>query len=91
MHSSYNKEGKNAVVVTNSIQGKYADTQRWSKLEIAIPDPDSVGNLDMDVSGTYQLLDRCGTALGALHKRVTNNAKDTPLYFFFDPTRNGGA
>ena len=44
----------------------------------------------MDVSGTYELLDRCGTALGALHKRVSSNPADAPLYLFFDPTRNRG-
>eukprot|EP00026_Physarum_polycephalum_P000576 Phypoly_transcript_00577.p1 GENE.Phypoly_transcript_00577~~Phypoly_transcript_00577.p1 ORF type:complete len:1459 (+),score=393.26 Phypoly_transcript_00577:191-4378(+) len=71
------------------LQGKFADSQRWSKLEIAIPDKESIEYLDVDISGTYELLDRCGTALGALHKRVSSKSSEAPVYLFFDPTRNG--
>ncbi|KAJ5988617.1 C-5 cytosine methyltransferase [Penicillium waksmanii] len=45
-----------------------------------------------DLCGTYELLPNCGTAFGALYKRVETEAsidgyEDTPIFLFFDPQK----
>ena len=42
--------------------------------------------LEQDVSGTYNLLDKCGHAANGLHKN-----KKGSMFFFLDPSRCGGA
>ncbi|KAF9266900.1 hypothetical protein L218DRAFT_1074749 [Marasmius fiardii PR-910] len=43
---------------------------------------------DRDISGEYELLERCGTANGALHKRRKAEGDDLPpLFMLFDPHR----
>ncbi|KAG9116037.1 hypothetical protein FRC07_007500, partial [Ceratobasidium sp. 392] len=64
------------------LQGKHRDKVVWSKLSLkskGIP----------DIAGEYRLLDKCGTAAGALHVRETENKSAPPLYLFFDPSRGG--
>ncbi|PFH51813.1 hypothetical protein AMATHDRAFT_141817 [Amanita thiersii Skay4041] len=59
-----------------------------SDLRITIP-ADAVKRLDRDISGVYKLLDKCGTANGALHKKITHEKDDTlpQLFMLFDPHR----
>ena len=46
---------------------------------------------DSQLSGQYQLLPQCGTAMGSLHKRVGNMQDDgaDDLFLFLDPSRCG--
>lgn len=73
------------------LQGKeFRDKMVNSQLEISVGAKDLV-HFDRDISGEYVLLDKCGTANSALHKKVTND-KDAhlpPLFLFLDPTRCG--
>ncbi|THG95090.1 hypothetical protein EW026_g6497 [Hermanssonia centrifuga] len=59
-----------------------------SKLEISVGDDDA-GLLDRDISGAYVLLDKCGTANSALHKRVPKPEDKhlAPIFLFLDPSR----
>lgn len=58
-----------------------------SKLKISLPKSDAA-RLDLDVSGTYVLLDKCGTANGALHRRIQEESSTSPpLFMLFDPHR----
>ncbi|KAF8845040.1 hypothetical protein BDN67DRAFT_893327 [Paxillus ammoniavirescens] len=61
-----------------------------SHLKITVPS-DKVSLFDRDISGTYALLDKCGTACGGLHKRETTpgDAELPPLFMMLDPTRCG--
>ncbi|KAH7106183.1 hypothetical protein BKA62DRAFT_689117 [Auriculariales sp. MPI-PUGE-AT-0066] len=68
----------------------FKDTKVHSKLKISTV-ADSATALDRDVSGTYQLYDKCGTANGSLFKRVEGGLPGDPdLFFFLDPTRTDG-
>ncbi|KAI8996425.1 hypothetical protein BD414DRAFT_477931 [Trametes punicea] len=46
---------------------------------------------DRDISGTYTLIDKCGTANSALHKRAPTDADGNlpPIFLLLDPTRCG--
>ncbi|KAF8446480.1 hypothetical protein BGX38DRAFT_1271075 [Terfezia claveryi] len=69
---------------------QWADKKVWSKLKITV-DEDDRKKLDRDISGTYTLFDKCGTASAALHKKDGEEGEDiAPLFFFLDPTRCGG-
>lgn len=72
------------------LTGALAQTKRWSKLEISLKDDDRK-LLDRDISGLYELLPKCGMAMGSLHKRVdhSDDQQHAQLYFFLDPTREG--
>lgn len=72
------------------LQGPFANTTRWSELEISLQ-ADDENTLDRKLSGTYQLLPRCGQAMSSLHKKRSNPSGDglPQLYFFLDPTRCG--
>ncbi|KAF4610679.1 hypothetical protein D9613_006998 [Agrocybe pediades] len=62
-----------------------------SQLKVSVAS-DDVRRLDRDISGTYELLDKCGTANGALHKKVESEASDLPpLFMLFDPHRTNDA
>ncbi|KAJ7577007.1 hypothetical protein C8J56DRAFT_870233 [Mycena floridula] len=58
----------------------------YSKLEVSVPDSD-VPKFDRDISGTYTLFEKCGTANSALHKRVIKDETLPPIFLFFDPMR----
>ena len=58
----------------------------YSKLQITVPQSD-VQKLDRDISGVYSLLDKCGTANGALHRKNETDKKLPPLFMLFDPHR----
>lgn len=62
-----------------------------SSVEVTVG-PGDIEKLDRDISGTYHLLEKCGTANGALHKRVeAKNEKLPPLFMLFDPHRTNDA
>lgn len=60
----------------------------YSEIQVTVS-PDDVPDLERDISGKYVLLDKCGTANGALHKRLEGdeNSKLPPLFMLFDPHR----
>ncbi len=71
------------------LQGEeFKDKKVHSKLEISVGDDDA-GLLDRDISGAYVLLDKCGTANSALHKRVPKPEDKhlAPIFLFLDPSR----
>ncbi|GLB41686.1 putative C-5 cytosine-specific DNA methylase [Lyophyllum shimeji] len=59
-----------------------------SALEITVP-AEELKHFDRDISGTYDLLDKCGTANGALHKKRATEAEAglPPLFMLLDPHR----
>ncbi|KAJ8095250.1 hypothetical protein PM082_010473 [Marasmius tenuissimus] len=58
-----------------------------SVLRVTVPD-DGKEIFDRDISGEYELLERCGTANGALHKRRASEGDDLPpLFLLMDPHR----
>ncbi|KAH9975966.1 hypothetical protein BGW80DRAFT_1168904 [Lactifluus volemus] len=69
---------------------KFLYSTVFSQLEVSIPSDDIV-HFDRDISGTYILLDKCGTANNALHKKVstTEDAALPPLFLLLDLTRSG--
>ncbi|KIK50592.1 hypothetical protein GYMLUDRAFT_51100 [Collybiopsis luxurians FD-317 M1] len=70
--------------------GLLGDTFRekkvWSEMHISVAEPDK-SKFDRDISGTYQLLDRCGTACNALHKQQDGDDSQPQLYMFLVPHR----
>ncbi|KAJ3287354.1 hypothetical protein HK104_008647 [Borealophlyctis nickersoniae] len=71
------------------LKGDFETKMRWSEVKISDIPPEAVPFLDRDISGTYQLLPKCGTAMGALHKKQEAVTDKLPLFFFLDPTRSG--
>jgi hypothetical protein len=72
------------------LQGDFKDKVIHSQLRIAIPESE-MSHFDRDISGTYVLLDKCGTANSALHKKLPSDddASLPPLFMMLDPTRCG--
>lgn len=62
------------------------DKTVYSNLKITVPDKKQV-LFERDITGTYTLLDKCGTANGALHKKSEIDGNLPPLYMLFDPHR----
>jgi hypothetical protein len=71
---------------------EFKDRVVHSQLKIDVPS-ESISEFDRDISGTYTLLDKCGTANSALHRRSqVEGEKDLPpLFLLMDPTRCGTA
>lgn len=63
-----------------------------SQLKISVP-KGRTSLFDHDISGTYVLLDKCGTACSSLHRKVVDAGGDSvsPLFMMLDPTRSGNA
>lgn len=82
-------EGKGARVDSwQTILGLKADIgaqQRFEQLSISL-DGNAPSVLKSAVEGTYQLLPKCGTAAGSLHKRVASS-DSSDMYFFLDSGR----
>ncbi|KAF5350208.1 hypothetical protein D9758_007844 [Tetrapyrgos nigripes] len=70
------------------ISEEFKEKKVPSALEISCADTD-VERFGRDISGTYRLLDKCGTANGALHKRQPKEDESSipPLFMLFDPHR----
>ncbi|TRM57945.1 hypothetical protein BD626DRAFT_513398 [Schizophyllum amplum] len=64
----------------------YKEDFVYSHLTISVSDEDRAF-LDCDISGVYDLYDKCGTANGALHKRRSDDPAAPPLYMLYDPDR----
>ncbi|ESK85156.1 dna repair protein rad8, partial [Moniliophthora roreri MCA 2997] len=69
---------------------KHRDEKVHSAIHISVSE-DDLGMFDRDISGTYKLLDRCGTANGALHKRESQGENLPPLFLLLDPHSTGKA
>lgn len=69
---------------------KFLESTVSSQLEVSVPREDVV-HFDRDIVGTYVLLDKCGTANNALHKKVATKEETDlpPLFLFLNPTRSG--
>lgn len=69
---------------------EFREARVHSHLKVTVP-AEKVSLLDRDISGTYTLLDKCGTACGALHKRepTPEDVDLPPLFMMLDPTRCG--
>lgn len=66
------------------------DTQVWPTLQISVHTENS-SQLGHEIAGKYQLLQNCGTACGNLHKKVSDESPEEPVYLFLDPDRYGKA
>lgn len=65
---------------------EHKDSEVHSQVQISVREED-LKKLDRDISGTYTLLDRCGTANSALHKREAKDESLPSLFLFLDPLR----
>jgi hypothetical protein len=74
------------------IEDEYKDLLVYSQIKITLPS-DDISKFDRDISGVYTLLDKCGTANSALHKKVSTKAEVAlpALFMLLDPTRCGEA
>lgn len=70
------------------IEGEFEGTRRFSQMQVDIPSS-AKSELDVDISGTYQLLSDCGTANCSLFVRKETK-KTSRMYFFLDPDRFKG-
>ncbi|KAL0575290.1 hypothetical protein V5O48_006691 [Marasmius crinis-equi] len=67
--------------------GEFRDQKVQSVLRVEVPE-DGKELFDRDISGDYELLERCGTANGALHKRRQDEGDALPpLFLLMDPHR----
>lgn len=68
----------------------FKDTKRWSRWTVEVP-IEVEAELDRPISGTYVLLDKCGTSQSSLHRKLASDS-DThlpPLYLFHAPSLTG--
>jgi len=66
---------------------RFEDKKVYLKLKISVNQSD-IPKLDCDISGTYELLPKCGTANGSLYKKVDADRNGlSPTFLFFDPCR----
>lgn len=74
------------------LQGEYGDSKRWSQITVTLPEEASKA-LDRELSGSYDLLSKCGQAMTSLHKKQTTDDEEAlpSMFFFLDPTRCGEA
>ena len=69
------------------LKGDIGAQQRFERLSVSLDD-DAPSALKSAVDGTYQLLPKCGTAAGSLHKRVAaSDSQAGDMYFFLDSGR----
>ncbi|KAL4243643.1 hypothetical protein ABKN59_011208 [Abortiporus biennis] len=69
----------------------FKDKLIFPQLSISIPSESNRKIFDRDISGTYTLLDRCGTANSALHKRERREGETEgpDIFMLLDPSRCG--
>ncbi|KIY49972.1 hypothetical protein FISHEDRAFT_40207 [Fistulina hepatica ATCC 64428] len=67
---------------------EFQNEQVAEVVHVRVPEASRV-DFDRDISGDYRLLPRCGTANGALHKRMPGLGDEDlpPLYMLYDPHR----
>ncbi|KAF8216612.1 hypothetical protein K438DRAFT_1658017 [Mycena galopus ATCC 62051] len=70
------------------VEDQFKEKLVHSKVQVTVP-PQVAGKFDRDVSGVYTLLDKCGTANGALHRKETTDNESTlpPLFLLMNPQR----
>ncbi|KAF7770424.1 hypothetical protein Agabi119p4_6398 [Agaricus bisporus var. burnettii] len=64
----------------------FRDKMVFPSLKVTVP-KENINRFDRDITGVYTLLDKCGTANGALHKKQAQDDNLPPLYMLFDPHR----
>lgn len=71
---------------------EFKDLVVHSRIKITLAAED-IPKVDRDISGVYMLLDKCGTANSALHKKIPTDTEAAlpPLFMLLDPTRCGDA
>ena len=64
---------------------KFVDEKVWSKLRISV-EPGMNSDWTDQITGEYELLQDCDTALHKLHKRISSpgQAQNAPVYLFLD-------
>ncbi|KAI0773312.1 hypothetical protein BD413DRAFT_541087 [Trametes elegans] len=73
------------------LQGdEYRNKMVHARLDVHV-DAEHRSLFDRDISGSYTLIDKCGTANSALHKRAQTDAEGNlpPIFLLLDPTRCG--
>ncbi|KAJ3042658.1 hypothetical protein HDV00_006937 [Rhizophlyctis rosea] len=70
-------------------EDQYKGKKWWSTLRILGVPGEAKSYLDREIAGTYDLFEKCGTAMGALHKKrgTKEDEGQRPLFFFLEPTR----
>ncbi|KAL4975868.1 hypothetical protein BDW66DRAFT_166919 [Aspergillus desertorum] len=66
----------------------FQNSQVWTRIIIQGTDED-IKDLEVDVRGTYELLQDCGTANACLHRRPATADGNPAIYLFLDPTKLG--
>ncbi|KAL4987101.1 hypothetical protein BDW68DRAFT_178160 [Aspergillus falconensis] len=66
----------------------FQNSQVWSHITVQGTDQD-IKDLGVDVRGTYELLQDCGTANACLHRRPATADGNPAVYLFLDPTKLG--
>ncbi|THH14984.1 hypothetical protein EW146_g5422 [Bondarzewia mesenterica] len=69
---------------------KFKDSTVHSQIQVSVDEGD-VLHFDRDITGMYTLLDQCGTANSALHKKIATDkdASQPPIFLLMNPTRCG--
>ncbi|KAL2834190.1 hypothetical protein BDW59DRAFT_178723 [Aspergillus cavernicola] len=66
----------------------YKNSTVWTHITVQSTD-EEVKDLGIDIRGTYELLQDCGTANACLHRRTATIDGTSTVYLFFDPTKLG--
>ncbi|KAJ3177421.1 hypothetical protein HDU87_004440 [Geranomyces variabilis] len=74
------------------LQGGLENEKWWSKLIVSDIPEDARDWMERDVTGSYTLYEKCGTAKCALHKREAKSGEETlnPMLLFLDPKLGTG-
>ncbi len=69
---------------------EFRNKEVHARLEVSVP-VEQRSFFDRDISGLYTLIDKCGTANSALHKReqTAQDGNLPPVFLLLDPTRCG--
>jgi hypothetical protein len=68
---------------------QFKDKMVYSQLQISVP-IQHAAKFDRDITGDYDLLDRCGTASNSLHRQQTvpgRSDSNPPVFLLLDPSR----
>lgn len=66
---------------------QFRDSFTWTHITVEGTE-EEVRDLEIDIRGTYELLQDCGTANACLHKRTASDGEPA-VYLFLDPTKLG--
>ncbi|KAJ3211992.1 hypothetical protein HDU67_004137 [Dinochytrium kinnereticum] len=65
------------------MDGPFKNKKVWREYKVSGSDE----RLERSIDGVYRLLNRCGTAMESLHRRI--DSEKSPTFLFLDPTRCG--